>query len=79
MSHGKGNRKQQRKRHRQNNKGVHKQEELYELIDKNLTYYPYAYCRWHKGWLTKNMVVLHKCREKHCDKYVSFKEKEKKQ
>ena len=76
MPRGKGNRKMQRKRHKVNNRGVKKQDNLYELIDLNMTYYPYAYCIWHKGYLTKNMVILHKCREKHCDKYLKFKEKE---
>jgi hypothetical protein len=77
MSYGKGNRKLQRKRHRRNNHGIKRQDSLYELIDGNMSYFPYAYCRYHKGYLTKNMVILHKCGEKRCNKYIAFKEKEK--
>jgi hypothetical protein len=62
------NRAEQRKRRKRNNKDVERQKEEYVMIDGNITHYPYAYCRWHKGYMTKNMMKRHGCDEKCCQR-----------
>lgn len=63
----KGRRINQRKRRRDRREGkVQKQSELYELIDGNLTYYPYAFCEHYNAWLTLGHIRTHKCLKRHC-------------
>lgn len=64
--YGKGNRKAQRKRYKNNNKGVPKRDEAYLGIDGNYTYRPYKYCCYHKAFLTKNMAMRHNCDNRNC-------------
>lgn len=64
---GRGNRKEQKKRRRQRLKDRPvKQDQMYQLIDGNFTYYPAAYCKYYKGWLSVGLIQTHKCREKGC-------------
>lgn len=74
MNHKQRNKRlEQQKRRRVNNKGVPFEKLLYDMIDGNKTHYPYAYCKYHKGWMTKSLVVIHKCEERKC---VQFEVKE---
>ena len=41
----------------------------YVMIDGNGTYYPYIYCHWHKGVLTKKLAKVHRCEEKQCKRF----------
>lgn len=62
-----GNRKEQAKRRRQRKKDLPvKQSQKYQLIDGNFTYYPAAYCKYHKGWLSVGLIQTHKCQKKGC-------------
>ena len=38
----------------------------YECIDGNMTFYPVAYCEYHKGVLTRGLMKTHKCKEREC-------------
>ena len=69
---GHGNVKAQRRRRRKNNKHIEKQDLPYQLIDGNMSYYPYGYCNWYKGFLTKNMTMCHRCEHKKCSKFEVF-------
>ena len=46
----------------------------YRMIDGNLTYYPYGYCFYHKGWLTIRMAKCHKCKQKNCKRFMPVAE-----
>ena len=62
-----GNRKEQTKRRRQRKKDLPmKQGQKYQLIDGNFTYYPAAYCKYYKGWLSVGLIQTHKCQKKGC-------------
>ena len=67
MAIGKGNTKAQRKRRKINNRGIPKQDKDYRLVDGNYSNQPYAYCCYHKGYMTKNQTTLHKCNKKNCE------------
>ena len=71
---GKGNIKAQRHRRRHNNKDVKRYDQPFDLIDDNITYQPYGYCRYYRGYLTRNMSILHKCEEKKCQNFELFDE-----
>ena len=74
MSHGTGDRKNQQRRRRKNNKNVpHLDKEVF-LIDGNYSNQPYAYCNFdgHFGYLTKNQTVAHDCENKECLYYRSL-------
>lgn len=43
-----------------------KQGQKYQLIDGNFTYYPAAYCKYYKGWLSVGLIQTHKCQKKGC-------------
>ena len=62
-------RNQQRARRRANNWGVSEQNKLFDMIDGNRTYYPYAYCRYRKGYLTKSLAITHRCEERQCQHF----------
>ena len=49
-----------------------KQPTGYKMIDFNITYYPYGYCLYHKGWLTVRMAKCHNCKQKNCKRFVPF-------
>ena len=66
LLYGRGDRKAQRKRHRDNNKGVPILEDEYLLIDNNYSNRPYKYCSYYKAYLTKNLVIRHKCEKREC-------------
>lgn len=72
MVQWKGDRRAQRRRRRKNNKNTERQQELFQMIDGNGTYYPYAYCKCHKGYLTANMAKRHKCKSRSCPHFESF-------
>lgn len=38
----------------------------YKCIDGNWSYYPVAYCKYHKGVLTERLLNTHRCRERQC-------------
>ena len=72
MKNSHGNRRLQQKRRRERLKKLPKPEkkkELYQLIDGNMSYYPVAYCRHHKGWLSQGLIITHRCVERHCNGY----------
>ena len=64
MSHGNAH-AQRRRRRRNFDKSLY-QNDLYLLIDGNYSHYPYCYCKYHKGFLTKNLACRHKCEAKNC-------------
>lgn len=41
---------------------------LYETIDRNWTNRPVAYCTHHHGCLTEKLMLVHKCKEKGCQR-----------
>lgn len=51
-----------------------KQMTQYRMIDGNLTYYPYGYCFYHKGWLTIRMAKCHHCKQKNCKRFMPVAE-----
>lgn len=66
----KGNRKEQQKRRRQRLKHrPPKQKEEYLLIDGNWSYYPIAYCAYHKAYMTQGLVETHRCANRKCNKF----------
>lgn len=69
MRKGHGNTKSNQKRRRNFNKNVERQTELYPMIDNNLTYYPYAYCSFYKGYMTASMTDRHNCVNRNCPHY----------
>ena len=72
MKRSHGNRHAQQKRRRRNFDRSLYREDLYQMIDGNMTHFPYAYCKRKHGYLTKNMARLHRCIERKC-KMLSFK------
>lgn len=63
MHKGHGNTHAQQKRRRKNlDLGLYRDEE-YVCIDGNITHYPYAWCDYHKGYLTKNLAARHNCED----------------
>lgn len=46
--------------------GVPKTENEYQMIDDNWTKHPVAFCWYHRGALTRNMMHTHRCCEKGC-------------
>lgn len=44
-------------------------EEMVECIDGNKSYYPIAWCKSKKGWLTIGLETIHKCRKRQCVHY----------
>ena len=71
MKRSHGNRRAQRKRRRRNfDRSLYREEE-YQMIDGNMTHYPYAYCKRKRGWLTINMAKLHRCVDRKC-RMLSF-------
>lgn len=66
-NHGKGNRREQRKRRwkRQQNQ-VSRTKNFYCCIDGNMTNHPCAYCTFHHGVLTQGLMDVHKCKERNC-------------
>lgn len=69
-----GNRAEQQRNRRKNNRGVEKQEEMYRMIDGNYTFYPYTYCCHYKGYMTKNMYERHSCGNRNCCHLKTFEE-----
>lgn len=69
-----GNVKAQRRRHRENNKGVARLDGYYLTIDGNPTYQPFAYCKYYQGYLTRNQSILHKCTKRKCRSYETFEQ-----
>ena len=66
MHRGHGNIKAQRKRKKLYRDYSLYTPELYEMIDGNMTHYPYAYCTFKHGYLTKAMAACHRCEERGC-------------
>ena len=67
-NHCKGNRKAQRKRRRERLKNLPpKQNEKFELIDGNYSYYPVAYCKCHGAYLTQGLIDTHRCSKRKCN------------
>ena len=68
MSTGKGNKAKNQRARRQFKRThqVKKRSNLYPLIDDNLSYYPYAYCKRHQGFLTVSLLNTHKCDKRMC-------------
>lgn len=69
-----GNIEAQKKRHRENNRGVAKRKEYYLTIDGNPTRQPFAYCIHYKAYLTRNQSMLHKCRKRQCKCFETFED-----
>ena len=44
----------------------------YELIDGNMSHFPYGYCNNYKGFLTYNLTIIHRCEKKKCPKFETF-------
>lgn len=64
---GHGNVKAQRKRRRERLKSKPpKQKLMVQLYDGNFTYYPVAYCKKHKAYLTQGLIDTHKCQQREC-------------
>ena len=64
---GKGNVKAQRKRRKQRLKRLPPRwnnEVL--LIDGNFSFYPVAYCLYHKAFMTHGLVDTHRCEQRNC-------------
>ena len=72
-----GNKRQQRRNHRHNNRGVPRRDELYRTIDGNETYQPFAYCWYHSGYLTRNQSLRHRCNERKCSRFEPFEHHQK--
>lgn len=64
-----GNKRAQRKRRKQNLKGLARSPDAVELIDGNYSYYAVAYCERKQAYLTKGLVDTHKCKERKCGRY----------
>jgi hypothetical protein len=73
-SHGRQSENQRKSRRRRLRSycEVKKQQLKYELIDGNMSYYPYGYCEYYQGWLTLNLSKIHNCEGKCCSNFVSF-------
>ena len=65
-------RKRNRKNRRRNNYNIPRQEYTYDMIDGNKTYYPYAYCIYRKGYLTKSLAETHQCEQRQCKSFELF-------
>jgi hypothetical protein len=39
---------------------------LYKSIDHNYVKHPIAYCKAHKGYLTRKQMKVHRCVARHC-------------
>lgn len=72
--YGKGNRHAQQRRRRKNNRPVQSQLEEYLLIDGNYSNKPYKYCKYYKGFLTRNLMIRHNCVENGCSNLINFEE-----
>lgn len=55
-----------KKKHHPDHTGERKCKYQYECIDGNFTFYPLAYCKYHKGVLTKRLMKTHQCKEREC-------------
>lgn len=71
-SYGRGDRKGQRKRRKQNNRYTEYQPDLYIMIDGNKTKQPYGFCFHYFGFLTKNMEQRHNCENRNCPCYKLY-------
>ena len=60
------------KRRKHNNATTPVQDYEYEMIDGNWTARPYGYCFIHRGYLTRNMAIRHKCEKKKCTQFHTF-------
>lgn len=60
------------KRRRAYGGGVEKRDELHIMIDGNETYFPYVYCNYYHGWLTKNLTRCHRCEAKKCPHAIAY-------
>ena len=69
-----GNKRQQQRNRRRNNRGVPKLDQTFILIDGNPTYQPFGYCWYHQGYLTRNQAIRHRCLDKHCKRFETFKD-----
>lgn len=64
---GRGNRQAQNKRRRERLKNhPPRQKQKVMLYDGNMSYYPAAYCKIHKAYLTQGLVDTHKCHLREC-------------
>lgn len=73
-NNGRGNRKEQFKRRRRNNKDVPLRDEHYEMIDGNMTRRPVGYCSRYRGYLTQNMQLRHNCLCRNCPRFKEIEE-----
>jgi len=62
----KARKKEQSRRRRKNYKPSLYIGESVELITGDLTRYPACYCSHYKGFLTFNMMKLHRCESRNC-------------
>lgn len=74
---GKGDVAAQKKRRKERRKLLpERTADKYQLIDNNFTYYPIAYCKAKKGWLSLGLMHTHKCKDKSCIHLVERRTKE---
>ena len=67
---GKGNRKAQQKRRRNRWKNIPpKQDEPFQLIDGNWSFYPIGECSRYHGYLTQGLCDTHRCIERECQRF----------
>lgn len=64
------------KRRKHNNYPTPVQDCEYEMIDGNWTTKPHGYCFRHRGYLTRNMAIRHKCEKKNCPRFHTFEQHE---
>lgn len=57
---------QNKRRNRRRYRLPAKQDRLFELIDRNTTYYPVGYCWKYKGWMSVGLTDVHNCLGKKC-------------
>lgn len=78
LKNNKGNRKAQRKRRKARLKTrPPKQEEKVLLIDGNYSYYPVAFCKFHKAFLTQGLMEVHRCPQRKCPRFRKVVQNEK--
>ncbi|MCQ2608949.1 MAG: hypothetical protein MJ197_09735 [Bacteroidales bacterium] len=53
-------------------KEVTRQKMQYELIDGNMSYYPYAYCKRKGAFLTKGLANTHRCECRKCEQFEKW-------
>lgn len=62
-----------RKRRNANNKNVPRAPDYLPLIDGNVSQYIVGYCTRKGGFMTNGLVNVHRCRERHCNKFEEYK------